>query len=482
MPTTRYKTRRPKKEFISHADTQELRQYQALAGQFPPLRHSELIALSRAFVAGRDMQVALDESVIVDAVLGGDWSEENILAHKKDVQHAYAANMRWLSDSHSAADIVASFVKNTPDISSHIGDNIIASILWEEPITLASAYPPCADMTPKQLDRNRGKILAAARSAVAKVKPSDVPKDVIDRWRHCARELNSRYLLHIQQLPHGSKVSLRRAKRAVENGEKALADIVNHNLQLAMSRVGRIMRNNPRAQQIGVSDLIGAANMGLILGARQFDPERGRKFSTYAAYHIDGQLHEILNVEDGKSGIKGISPHEQKQLNTILSIKKSFESIYGRAPTITEMQSLSGISKGIVKKRLTTPQLTTQSINSPVRQGDDESIMLSEVIASTATIDHEVEAQNMIAMTEDLKEEILALSPVQRRILLGKTGICLDGGQDGAPLTAKTLGEELGISPQEVNARYQDTLENLKRKLVARGWSPDNLPFHDVDD
>ena len=136
----------------------------------------------------------------------------------------------------------------------------------------------------------------------------------------------------------------------------------------------------------------------------------------------------------------------------------------------------------IVKKRLTTPQLTTQSINSPVRQGDDDSIMLSEVIASTATIDHEVEAQNMIAMTADLKEEILALSPVQRRILLGKTGICLDGGQDGAPLTAKTLSEELGISPQEVNARYQDTLENLKRKLIARGWSPDNLPFHDVDD
>lgn len=479
MGNTRYQGRRQRQEFVSHADTQELRQYQVLASKFPPLRHSELLELSHAFVKGRNAQVSLDESRIVDVILGGDWSDENILVHKDEVIAAYATNIKWLSDKPSATDIISSFLKRcADDLFAHANDNLIEDIFWEEPITLAGCYPAMASMGEDEFSRARGIALKALRERVAAVKPKDTPKDVIDRWRACKRDLSSRYLLHVQLLPHGSKAAMRKASRTAEIGSQALSDIVNHNLQLAMSRVGRIMKNNPRAQKIGVSDLIGAANMGLILGARQFDPDRGRKFSTYAAYHIDGQLLEILAIEDGKSGIKGVSPHEQKQLSTIMGIKRSFENIYGRAPSVTEIQSLSGISKAVVEKRLSTPILTTQSINSPVKQGDDDSVMLSEVIASEVTIDKEVNAQDMIDMMRDLKEEILSLSPIQRKILLCKSGIQLEG-EDPVPDTAKALSAEIGISTSEIASKYADILTTLKQRLSQRGWEASNLPFEE---
>lgn len=478
MPSKRQHTRTHRNPtFTSHADTQELRQYQSIASKFPPLHHSELIELSRTFVKGRDAQVSLDEARVIDAVLGGDWSEDSILSHKEDVIEAYKRHIKWMSDKPSAQEIVDSFLKRCgKDITEHVDDNLIEGILWEDPISLSSVYPPIKGCSPDDVERMKGLAITTLREAVAAVKPKDVPKDVIDRWEACIEELASRYLLHVQRLPHESKQQIRKAKRMVDAGSNALSDIVNHNLQLAMSRVGRMMKSNPRAQKIGVSDLIGAANIGLILGARQFDPERGLKFSTYAAYHIDGQLHEILSVEDGKSGIKGVSPHEQKQLSTITSLRRVFEETYGRTPTVTEFQSLSGMSRLVIQKRLATPTLTTQSINSPIRQGDDDSVMLSDIIASEETIDKAVEARSMMQMMSDLKEEIMALSPSHRKILLYKSGISLDGVPP-APTTIKALSAEIGMSSQDINARYHDILENLRGRLMNRGWEPGNLPL-----
>ncbi|RAP49388.1 MAG: hypothetical protein BZ138_07730, partial [Methanosphaera sp. rholeuAM270] len=186
-------------------------------------------------------------------------------------------------------------------------------------------------------------IVSSVLEAVEERMPQAAPKDIIDRWKERSDQLDTRYMASVKSLFSVKKavaaaeairaehIAADRAEaeqealaRAAATGadvapeyipeseydnrqlriwqdiaEESLNRLVNHNLQLAMSRVAKIMKSNPRAQHIGAYDLIAAANLGLVLGARQFDPEMGRKFSTYAAFHIDWQLYAIVAKEDG---------------------------------------------------------------------------------------------------------------------------------------------------------------------------------------
>lgn len=471
-------SRRAKKSFTSKAGTSELREYQRIASNYPPLRHSTLLALSRKFVAGRNEQVRLEEAEVVRAVVGDDFTDAHLEECKDEVVSAYKKHIGWISEKRSAEEIIRAFFtgKNIEEIYNHRTDNILSDMVWIEPFSIAGVSKAIAECSYETFKASQNKIFLACAAALDEVKPHDVPKDIIDRWRARLAEMNTHYLTCVRSLKL-SDADIRKAKRVIAAGNDALDEMVNHNLQLAMSRVGKIMKNNPRAQHIGVSDLIGAANMGLVLGARQFDPEMGRKFSTYAAYHIDGQLYEILSIEDGKSGIKGLTPHEQKQLNVIMSVKRSFEKIYHRAPTATELQSMTGISKVLISRRLNTPALSTQSINAPVRESDDESVMLSDVIASETTIETEMSAADMMNMVEALKEEVARLPRTYKIIVMGKMGIAPDGELVGTVKTSKQIAKEAGISPHDVPSKFADAIDMLRRRLAEKGWDGDALPF-----
>lgn len=501
MTSLNKRVRPQKTEFISRADSADLRSYQNLASKFPPLRHEQIVVRSRTFIEGRNAEISLDEADIINSILSGlpisnfevdergrlteyKWSDEDLLANKDDILHAYENHIKWLNEKTSNIAILKMSAAGMTFQESVKSDlNIFAAFPWLSPVHLSDIIPEAFTMPDARLEQERFGLIAKLDKTIAKIRPANMLKDVSDRWKVCLSECKDHFLAHVRTLPV-KRVARRRAARKIEAGNIALEEIINHNLQLAMSRVGKYMKSNQRAQQIGVADLIGAANMGLVLGARQFDPEMGNKFSTYAAYHIDGQLLEILAIEDGKSGIKGLSPHEKKQLGTITSVRATFRKIYHRVPTISELQSVSGISRAIIEKRLAAPKISTQSINAPVKNkaDGDDSIMLSEIIASDKTVDSEVAASDMLKIMEDLKIEIRNLPPIHRRVIAGKTGISLDANSEGSTKTLKALAEELGISTNEVNTRYHDALATLRKHLEQRGWEPDALPFLDIDD
>ena len=383
--------KRKARTFTSSGDTKEMRDYQMMAAQYPPMSKQKFVETSRVFVKGRESQIRLDEHDVIDAALGGDWSDESIAEHMGDVIEAL--------ERHAAGDD---------------GDG------------------------------------------------SSIPKDVRDILAADVEEARGAYELFVKMRDYDERQ--KRIMRAESRrGDTALEKMVNHNLTFAMNRVGKMMRRNKRAKMIGAKELIATANVGLVLGARQYDPDSGRAFTTYAAYHVDGQLYDYINREDGNVGIKSASPHEQKQIVDLSIATRCVKYRYGREPTVTELSSLTNIAPDIVRKRLKTPTIRTQSIYVETSGGggdEDKTVFIPDLLGSNDTVESQMMARRHNDAIEGLHALIDEMPDEQRQVMMMAYGFV-----DGERMTTRQIGERLGMKPRQVNTVLNDALARMRRKL-----------------
>jgi RNA polymerase primary sigma factor len=79
--------------------------------------------------------------------------------------------------------------------------------------------------------------------------------------------------------------------RRIQQGDNsALNALVVANMRFAM-----YIANRYRQDSVDIDDLIQEANIGLLLAARHYDPERGVRFTSYAVWQIESQLRRYLS-------------------------------------------------------------------------------------------------------------------------------------------------------------------------------------------
>ncbi|ANW05977.1 RNA polymerase subunit sigma-70 [Bradyrhizobium icense] len=80
------------------------------------------------------------------------------------------------------------------------------------------------------------------------------------------------------------------ARRWQEQGDRRAADaLVTSHLRLAAKVARRYQRYD-----LPLADLIGEANVGLVIAASHFEPGRGARFSTYALWWIKAAIHDYI--------------------------------------------------------------------------------------------------------------------------------------------------------------------------------------------
>jgi len=390
--------KRGKEPFVSHSSSAQMRAYQQYASNFPPLTPDEMNETSRIFIQGRNAKVRLEEEKMVDNVVGGDWSDESLLSKKKDILYIFDTFLdTW-----------------TPKINT------------------------------------------------AKTLPSEtmVPKDEWEKMSKDRAAMGRNFLVSMHSLHHTDQERIELMKRT-ERGLKALEKMVNHNLQLAMSRVGKICRRNSRARMIGFNEMLSVANIGLILAVRQFDPDKGYRFSTYAPYHIDGQMLDYLQVEDGNTGIKSTTGHEQKQLIDISQVVSVYKQRYGAEPTVKEIQSITGIAEDIVRQRLGTNRVITQSIYAKSNSDDGEGeVFVPDMIMTENGVENTYAESEADEKLSSLRDMLSTLNADEHRIVCQYTGMepTIYGERKELPQIAK----ELGISLKECRRIFEKALTKLR--------------------
>ncbi|WP_437530008.1 RNA polymerase factor sigma-32 [Sorangium sp. So ce726] len=212
-----------------------------------------------------------------------------------------------------------------------------------------------------------------------------------------------------------------------------------------------------------IMDLIQEGNIGLMQAVKRYDPYRGVKLSSYAAWWIRAYiLRFILN---NWRLVKLGTTQAQRKLFFNLNKEKAKLSAMGIEPTAAEIaKRLSVEEKEVVDmdRRLASGEA---SLDAPVGDLEGRTIPRVELLVSSgASPDTAFEASEMGMLVHDRLSKF-------RETLKGKDVIIFDkrmAAED--PLTLQELGNEFGISRERVRqleARLQSKLRTYLQEELG---------------
>lgn len=159
--------------------------------------------------------------------------------------------------------------------------------------------------------------------------------------------------------------------RAQQNDKEARRELVEHNLKLVMSIVGRF---TGRAE---ADDLFQIGCIGLVKAIDRFDLSQGVRFSTYAVPVIIGEIRQFLR-QDGPIKV-GRSLKENAM--RVRSASSQLAQELGREPTVVEIAERLNVSGAEVAAALEAMQ-PVQSLNEPAHEGEGDATALEDRISA----------------------------------------------------------------------------------------------------
>ncbi len=255
------------------------------------------------------------------------------------------------------------------------------------------------------------------------------------------------YLKDVRPIPLLSSDEEVDLARKVQKGDKKARDkMIRSNLRLVISIAKRYVN-------LGVpfSDLIEEGNIGLMKSVEKFDPERGFRFSTYAAWWIKQGISRAI-IDQGKMIRVPVYMNEE-----ILKYKKMIEKLthtLKRKPDAREIAKKMKIPVEKVRE-WENSIAKMSSLDAPI--GEDGDGQVKDII----------EDQNIVAPDELLesffnKERAMGvlqmLNERERKILDMRFGLT-DGGEH----TLAEISKVLGISRERVRQIEAATIKKIRQ-------------------
>ncbi|MCP4004767.1 MAG: sigma-70 family RNA polymerase sigma factor [bacterium] len=284
-----------------------------------------------------------------------------------------------------------------------------------------------------------------------------------------SRDPLDRYFAEVAKYPLLSREEEKAlALRVQEDGDPDAAEkLVLSNLRLVIK-----IAMDYRRVWTNVLDLIQEGNVGLLQGVRRYDPTRGVKLSSYAAYWIRAYILKYL-IDNIRLVRVGSSRAERKLFFQLNRAKRELEH-QGLDPEPKLIAEKLGVKEPEVvdmQHRLAQGDL---SIDAPARREESDSASFGDFIP---TADHPTDEivgeqemratfmRHIRAFSADLDEREGAI--VRDRLIAEE------------PRTLQDLGDEFGLTRERVRqiekALIDRLREYLKDKLVDFDlWSPSN--------
>jgi RNA polymerase sigma factor (sigma-70 family) len=304
---------------------------------------------------------------------------------------------------------------------------------------------------------------AASDDAIAD-EPLEPLVDVADQevraeTRETSRANLALYLAEIARvrlLTREEEVDL--ARRARAGDEAARARLTEANLRLVVQVARRYLNRG-----LPLPDLIEEGNLGLLRAVEKFEPERGTRFSTYAAWWI---RHAIVRALANQARTIRLPVHVEALLGRYAREQRRLTQELGRAPTAEEIAAAMHTSLEQVRE-LEEIRQPVISLDAPAR--DDDARVLDSV--ADAAADPSAAIGHLLRARRDLLSVLDDLAANEGAVLRRRFGI------DGEPPeTLDAIGRRLSLSRERVRQIEANALRKLRALLVARGVDAGDLP------
>jgi RNA polymerase primary sigma factor len=271
-----------------------------------------------------------------------------------------------------------------------------------------------------------------------------------------AMKVYLREIGRIQLLTPAEEIEL--AAKIKKGDRKARALMISSNLRLVVT-----IAQDYANLGLPLLDVISEGNIGLMIAVDRFDPSKGAKLSTYAAWWIRQAIKRALS---NQSKTIRLPVHLGDKIAKVRRIALQMSEELGREPTDDELGGEIGIASRKVS-HLKTVSIRPASLDAPI--GDDDSTEFGESVE-----DEEARTPFELLRDKDLHNDVgdllEALDDREKKIISQRFGF--DGGKRR---TLEEIGKKLGVSRERIRQLETIALSKLRRALSPKE-NPIRLP------
>jgi RNA polymerase primary sigma factor len=229
---------------------------------------------------------------------------------------------------------------------------------------------------------------------------------------------------------------------------KAREQMINSNLRLVVT-----IAHDYANLGLPLLDLISEGNIGLTKAVERFDPTKGAKLSTYAAWWIKQAIKRALA---NQSKTIRIPVHLGDKIAKVRRLSLQMSDELGREPTDDELAEELGIAS---EKLAQLRSIGIRPASLDALTGDEDSTEFGESVG-----DEEARTPFELLRDKNLLGEVDGLLDVldqrERKIILRRFG--LDGGK---PKTLEDVGKDFGVTRERIRQLQNVALAKLRRAL-----------------
>ena len=266
-------------------------------------------------------------------------------------------------------------------------------------------------------------------------------------------EAIKRYLREIKNIPLLAPEEEIELSRKVKKGnKKAKEKMIRSNLRLVINIAKRYSYLG-----VPILDLIEEGNLGLMKAVGKYNPKRGYRFSTYAAWWIKQYITRAI-ANQGKTIRIPVYMVEM-----IMKFKKVSDQLFHklkRRPRPAEVAKKMGVS--IKKVRQFNRMITKiSSLNAPIGEsGSAEFGDLVEDESVGTAVDEMASFLQRERIAELLKDK---MSPRERKILSLRFGL-----KGGLPHTLRETAKHFGITRERVRQIENQAMKKLRAIITEQ--------------
>ncbi len=238
------------------------------------------------------------------------------------------------------------------------------------------------------------------------------------------------------------------AQRIKQGDPEARAHMIRANLRLVV-KIAQDYSN----YGLPVMDLISEGNIGLMKAVERFDPAKGGKLSTYAAWWIKQSIKRALA---NQSKTIRLPVHMVDKIAKMRRISTMLAEALGREPTDEELSEEIGLPRRKLAMLKQASQRPT-SLDAPINDG--EATEFGEIIGDDRA-DNPLDVLADKNLHGELDHLLSVLDQRERRIIDERFG--LNGRQ---PMTLEEVGREFGVTRERIRQLQNSALTKMRRAL-----------------
>ncbi len=266
------------------------------------------------------------------------------------------------------------------------------------------------------------------------------------------RDILDQYLFEVSQTPLLTPPQEIAIARLIQAGDPdAMQELIKRNLRFVIS-VAKKYQN----RGLGLSDLIGEGNLGLLTAARKFDPDQGVKFISYAVWWIRQSILAAL-ARHGRT--VRVPLNRTADLSRITRTSEILRQELRREPTFEEIAQQTGLAVDVVRS-LAALNNAEVRLDAPLEPEGERSTI--ERFIADEQGDPEEQAMERF-LTEQVDAALRSLAPRDAKVLRLYFG--LDGGREH---TLEEIGGMLGVTRERVRQLRDRALKRLREGEVGR--------------